>query len=73
MEWEFSLVLEGDPEPHLDELYEAGCSDGVFGRQSGVAFADFTREADSMREAIDSAIAQIESVPGLKVAHWTLL
>lgn len=66
-EYSFSLVIDGDPEKHLDELFEAGCDDATFGTVAGVHYADFDREADSLADAISSAIRAIESVPGQRV------
>ncbi len=51
----------------LNELFEAGCDDATFGSVDGVWHADFDREAPSMEAAVSSAIADVESVEGLKV------
>ncbi|MDP9476551.1 MAG: hypothetical protein M3R38_12860 [Actinomycetota bacterium] len=64
-EYSFTLVIEGDVEPHLDELFEAGCEDATFGSVDGVHYADFDREAETLSRAVSSAIADVESVPGL--------
>ena len=66
-EYNFTLILDGDVENHLDELFEAGCDDATFGTVDGVHYADFDREASSLAEAIASAIDDVESVPGLRV------
>jgi hypothetical protein len=60
---EVILELEGDDltEDMLDTLYEAGADDALLGRSNGVFFADFTREADSLLEAVISAIETIEN------------
>jgi hypothetical protein len=60
----FALVLDGirDLTPEvLDRLYEAGCDDALISRSDGVVSMDFARVAPSLREAIASAIRDIES------------
>jgi hypothetical protein len=67
-EYSFTLVIEGDDvESHLDELFEAGCEDATFGSVDGVHYAEFDREAKTLSRAISSALADVESVPGLVV------
>ena len=66
-EHSFTLILSGDVDTHLDELFDAGCDDATFGAVDGVAYADFDREAPSHAEAIASALAAVETVPGLRV------
>lgn len=68
-EHHFTLILTGPVDDHADELYEAGCDDAILGEIDGVTYADFDREADSLDEAITTAIAAIESVPSLHVAR----
>jgi hypothetical protein len=54
----FTLILSGVHEitPEVaDTLFRAGCDDGTPASRNGVAFVDFSREADSLREAVDSA------------------
>ena len=66
----FTLVIAGAPdasEELANQLYEAGCSDGVFGSSNGQLFMDFARESTSFAEAIRSAIENVESVSGLTV------
>ena len=62
--YEFTLILM-EPleltEEIADELFEAGCSDGTPGTCNGVFFIDFHREANSLEEAIRSAIANVKS------------
>ncbi len=67
IEYSFALVIEGNVEPHIDELFEAGCDDATFGSVDGIDYADFDREAETLSQAVASAIADIESVPGLVV------
>ena len=70
-EYEFTLVLDGDldGEAVFDALFEAGCGDATFGQVDGVGYADFIREAPTFGDAVRSAIEQVESVPGLRVAR----
>ncbi len=66
-EHRFTLILDGDVNDHLDELFEAGCDDATFGSVDGVHFAEFDRGAPSLTEALASAIGAVESVPTLRV------
>jgi predicted DNA-binding transcriptional regulator AlpA len=68
-DYEFTLVIEGDLDDDrvLDSLFEAGCDDATFGQVDGVGYGDFTREARDFGDALGSAIAQVEAVPGLRV------
>jgi hypothetical protein len=66
-EHNFTLVIDGDVEAHLDELFDAGCDDTTFGTVDGVQYADFDREAETLSSAIASAITAVESVGGLRV------
>jgi hypothetical protein len=68
-EYNFTLIVEGDVENHLDELFEAGCDDATFGTVDGVHYVEFDREAERLPDAVTSAISNIESVPGLRVAR----
>ncbi len=47
----------------LDALYEAGCDDALVGHRR----LDFARRADSWEEALKSARADAESVPGVQI------
>lgn len=51
-----------------DALFEAGCNDGSPGVRSGVVFVAFDREANSLREAVESAISDVERA-GYRVAR----
>ena len=51
----------------LDALFEAGCDDALVGTDPDGDFLDFGRAAPTLEEAIASARAAIESVPGLRV------
>jgi hypothetical protein len=59
----FTLILSGVAEitPGLaDALYEATQGDIELSMRDGVAFVDFERKATSLREAVLSAIRQVE-------------
>ena len=47
----------------IDALYEAGCSDATIRHGS----VEFDREAPTLVEAVESAINDIETVPGVTV------
>ncbi|MDX6680278.1 MAG: hypothetical protein QOG94_317 [Solirubrobacteraceae bacterium] len=66
IEHTFTLTLSGDPTPHIDALFEAGCDDATFGAVDGAWFGDFDRVAHSLAEALSGAIAAVEST-GLRV------
>lgn len=66
-EYNFVLVIEGNVESHLDELFEAGCDDATFGSVDGVHYAEFDREAKTLGDAVASAVGDIEAVRGLRV------
>ncbi len=44
-----------------DALFEAGCDDASPGMSGGVVSVPFDREADTLREAITSAIRDVQS------------
>jgi len=61
--FKFKLNPNYDLESHLDALCVAGCDDSLVGcGQEGWLAMDFTREADSMKEAIESAMADVRKV-----------
>jgi hypothetical protein len=69
----FTLVLSGmsglTPD-FADALYEATHGDIELGLRDGVAFVDFTRRARSLREAITTAIQEVESTAaGVRVVR----
>lgn len=45
----------------IDKLIEHGSSDATFGRRQGAFYADFDRDADSLPDAVMSAIENLES------------
>lgn len=55
----------------LDRFFEAGCDDATFGVRSGRSFADFDREADTLGEAVASAIEDLISAdPSLRIVGF---
>lgn len=50
-----------------EALFQAGCDDGSPGVSGGIVFIDFDREAQSLRDAIESALADVERT-GYRVA-----
>lgn len=68
----FTLIVDGadlQSEPFIDALFEAGCDDATVGRVNGVQYLDFDREAESLGEAIISAVRDVEKVDGVQVAR----
>lgn len=68
----FSVVIDGVDltgvdSTDADALYEAGCDDALLTSHSGVQEAIFDREAPTFADAVASAIAAIESLPGARV------
>jgi hypothetical protein len=62
--YDFSLVLKGIEEIDddlADALFAAGCDDGTPGSCDGVTRVDFHREADSLEEALRSAVANVQA------------
>ena len=60
----FSLVLSGLSnltEQIEDRFFQAGCDDALLYFRDGVPYLDFDREAESPREAILSAIHDVEN------------
>lgn len=53
-----------------DKLFESGCSDGTPGMCNGIFSIDFHREADSLEEAIGSAVANLKAGGGLSSTAW---
>lgn len=62
-EHEFTLILATPEESEADanKLYEAGCRDGSISTSGGVTRIDFHRQADSLEEAIRSAIENVQA------------
>ncbi|MEA1950941.1 MAG: hypothetical protein U9N87_06120 [Planctomycetota bacterium] len=60
----FTLVLDQSPridEEIVDKLFEAGCDDALAYVRHGVSMLEFDREANSLRDAVMSAKADILS------------
>ena len=65
----FTLILAGlseMTEAMANALYESGCDDGSPGSSSGLAHVAFDRQADSLEEAIRSAVSDVRKA-GLSV------
>ena len=68
----FTLTVDGpdlQTEPFIDALFEAGCDDATVGRTDGVQCIDFDRKAESLGEAIISAVRDVEQVEGVQVTR----
>ncbi len=66
----FLLIVEGadlHTDAVADALFEAGCDDALLGSRDGVQYLGFDREAESLSQAVRSALADVERVPDLKV------
>ena len=51
----------------FDALFEAGCDDALVGTDPDGDFLSFGRAAPTVEDAVASARAAVESVPGLRV------
>lgn len=63
-EYDFSLVLEGIAdlsEQFADAMFEAGCDDATFSLRYGRIHASFSREANSLKDAILSALEDVSN------------
>ena len=63
-EYDFALVMDGVAELTTeveDALFEAGCDDATFSIQYGRLYAEFSRAAASLKDAIFSAIRDIRA------------
>lgn len=70
--YQFVLIVEGadlQSDEMFDAVFEAGCDDALVGCSNGVQFVDFDREAPSAGEAVRSAIAALEGLPGVTVVR----
>ena len=68
----FTLIVDGVDLQHesvVDSLFEAGCDDALVGCTDSVQFIDFDREAASLDDAVLSAVADVERVPGVQVVR----
>jgi hypothetical protein len=60
---QFTLIytgIEDFTDEFVNAMYEAGCDDALIGMRDGFFFADFGRSAPTFREALISAIEDIE-------------
>ncbi len=55
----FTLILDRDAEPFLDQLHQAGCRDAIFRVEDGVPLAHFFREAPTLQRAMATAARAI--------------
>ncbi len=70
-EHEFTLILTADPnEEDVDRLYKA-FNDGTLSTIAGSSKIQFHRQADSLEQAIRSAIGDVRSV-GIDIARVEL-
>jgi hypothetical protein len=61
-EFDFALVIDGVAELNSvveDALSEAGCDDATFSIRHGLLFAEFSRQAASLKDAVLTAIRDI--------------
>ena len=69
--FEFQVILanvSSMTEEMADSLYEAGCDDGTAFSSQGIAAIGLSREADSLEQAVRSAISDVERA-GFSVAR----
>jgi hypothetical protein len=69
--FEFQLILrdiQEVTEELADSLFDAGCDDGTPFSSQGITAVGFSREADSLEEAVRSAIADVNKA-GFTVAR----
>lgn len=62
--YEFSVIASGldhNADDFEDRFYEAGCDDALVAFQKGHIIVDFAREANSIEEAIASAVENVRS------------
>jgi hypothetical protein len=67
----FTLILSGAKKPTSrieNALFEAHCDDALLGCRNGILFLEFDRQANSLHDAVLSAIAAVEAAGvGLRV------
>ena len=65
----FTLIVDGpdvQEDALIEALFEAGYDDALVGRSEGIQYVEFDREATDLDDAILSAVANVEKVPGVK-------
>lgn len=71
MKYSFTIYLK-EPleltEDIADSLFESGCDDGTPGTCNGLFMIDFHRESNSLENALQSAISNVNSA-GFEVAR----
>lgn len=68
----FTFIVDGpdvQDDALIEALFEAGCDDALVGRSEGIQYIEFDREAPDLDVALLSAVADVEKVPGVKVAR----
>lgn len=79
--WHFSLILSGidaDEDAGFDSLWSACADEPLIGTYDGVSELLFSREAETVEDAVLSAIADVERINGVRVAglrdesFWTI-
>ena len=68
----FTLIVDGpnvQEDALIEALFESGCDDALVGRSEGIQYIEFDREAPDLDVALLSAVADVEKVPGVKVAR----
>jgi len=68
----FTLIADGpdlQADEIIDALFEAGCDDALVGQVDGIQYVDFDRDADTLEEAVLSAVADLESIDGVSVVR----
>ncbi len=55
----FTLILDQDATPFLDQLQESGCRDAIFRVEDGVPVAHFFRQAPTLQRAMATAAREI--------------
>ena len=60
-DYEFTLLLDypGDYEAAENAIFEAGCDDALMGLRHGCIVLDFCREAESLLDAIATAMSDV--------------
>lgn len=69
--WNFRFTLEPtlvNIDDIFDQLHDAGCDDALFSSRDQQEFVTFARNAPTLEEAVLSAIADLESVDGIRVS-----
>ena len=79
--WDFSLILSGidaGEDAGFDALWRACADEPLIGTYDGVSEVLFSREAETVEDAVLSAIADVEQISGVRVvglrdeSFWTL-